>query len=245
MYHRSFRTKGSKGVEMPTAKPPYDGDVTWKYRTYDEAQWRELDIQVQKKLRPLYPDQTAIADPTFGHPADEWATVLLNVAHDEISMAKWRGRRRTNEQLRAEQEDVLKILKKAERCLGNLSQDLAKTLDQDADVLGCRDEIRKLIPRIEATTSKLGTLPRARKAQDVDHEAAINAARRILPILNADGIPGAATANTDLGRVSNAIKILKIIGDSLGLTLAEATWKGVIIEAKRVMPVGRQLEAPQ
>jgi hypothetical protein len=229
---RSYRIKGSEGVEMPTARPPYDGDIIWKHREYDEAQWRELNIQVQKSLRPLYPDQTAIADPPFEHPADTWATELLNVAHGEITRAQWLGRRRTNEELRAEQKDILKILEKPKKRLGSLSHDLAMMLDQDVDVLGCRDEIIKLIGSIEGTASKIGKLPRAKKRQVVEHQAAIRMAHYVLPILSAEGIPSSATANTDLDNFSNAIEILKIIGDALGLILAKATWKGILIKAK-------------
>ena len=118
-------TVGVEDIEMPTAKPRYDSDGTWKYRTYTEASWNALTKRVQKELRRYYPDKNATSDPSFGHPADDWAIGLLNVAHDEISMTNWLSRRLTNEELRAERADILKILNRADKSLSNLSHDLS------------------------------------------------------------------------------------------------------------------------
>jgi hypothetical protein len=222
---------------MPTAKPRYDPDGSWKVRKYDDASWKALHTRVQKELRPYYPEKNASADPTFGHPAAAWATGLLEAAHTEVSTTLWLGRRLTSAELRAEQADILKTLEKAEQCLSYLSDDLNIMLD--VDVLDCRDKIRNLIPSIVATEAIIGKRPRAKKLRDVQRKAAERMAICILRMLNDDGISAAATAHTHLGYVSDAVKILKIIGDALGLRLAEATWKSVIIEAKRVMPVGR------
>ena len=217
---------------MPTARAKYDGNKTWKYRLYDKTEWNELTVRVQEKLRPLYPDQNATAAPPFEHPADTWATELLNVAHDAISDMQSRWRRLTNEQLRKEQADVLKRLKKADECLSNLSDDLANIVGRNVDVVGCSEEIRKLIPGIEAASAKIAKLAKAKRKQDVENVAAIYMAVRILPMLMRDGITASATVNESYGRISNAIKILKFIGDALGIKLGEETWKKVILEAK-------------
>jgi hypothetical protein len=65
-------------------------------------------------LKPLYNDKDAVAHPDFGHPADELASALLEIAETDISVTNWIQRRPTNEQLRAEQADVLRTLQKGQ-----------------------------------------------------------------------------------------------------------------------------------
>lgn len=221
---------------MPTAKPRYDSGGDWKNRQYTEAEWEELKERLRKKLRDFYPDKNAEADPTFGHPADSWVNCLLAEADSAVSLMLWLRLRLTNEELRAERKDLLSTLNKADKCLSNLSHDLDIMLGVDADVLGCRDKIRELVPRIEAAEAAISRLPRARKLSDAQHQAAVEMAIRVLRILKSYGISPAATADADLGYFSDAVRILKIIGDELGLALAESTWKDAIIKAKQSVP---------
>lgn len=222
---------------MPTAKPRYDGGGNWKYHQYTEAEWEALKKRISEKLRPFYPGKNAQSDPTFGHPADVWADCLLNEAKGAVSRMLWLRRRLTNEELRAERDDVLAILEKSAECLGKLSHDLDIILGVDADIRGCRDKIMELIPRFEAAKDGIAKLPRARKPRDAQHAAAVEMAIRVLRLLSSQGIAPAATADTDLGYTSDAVKILKIIGDEIELKLAERTWKKIIIKAKPSMPI--------
>lgn len=218
---------------MPTAKPAYDSGGGWKNRHYDEAEWEELKERLRKKLRDFYPDKNAEAHPPFGHPADSWVNYLLAEAEGAVSMMLWLSLRLTKGKLRAERKDLLNTLNKAEECLSKLSHDLDIMLGVDADVLGCRDKIRELVPRIEAAEASINRLPRAKKLSDAQHDASVEMAIRVLRVLKGYGISPAATADADLGYFSDAVMILKIIGDELGLVLAETTWKIAIFKAKQ------------
>lgn len=224
---------------MPTAKPRYDGGGDWKSRLYDEATWEAISKRVREKLRPFYPDKNAKADPYFGHPADAWANGLLGNAESAVSMTLWLSLRLTNAELRAEKDHVLATLNKADQCLSNLSHDLNIMLGVDGGVLGCRDKIREIVPCLEAAGATIDRLPKAKKLRDAQHAAAVEMAVRVLRVLKAYSVSTAATADTVSGCASDAVQILKIIGDEIGLWLAEATWKGIIIKAKPSLPIRR------
>lgn len=220
---------------MPTAKPRYDGDGSWKFRKFSKTEWDELGEKIRQKLRLYYPDKNAVVDPNFGHPADEWANILLSEAESSVSTMLWLHRRCTKAELRAEQADVWAALKKAEKSLSNLSHDFDVMLGVDADVLGCRDKLRELIPRVDSAKVAIARLPRATKLEDAQADACVEMAIRVLGVWKGRGGSMAATADTDLGRASDAVKILKILGDGLGLRLAERTWVTHITDAKRQM----------
>lgn len=218
---------------MPTATPKYDTDGSWKFRQYDSQSWDKLKLTLQTALRPFYPDKNAETDPIFGHPADGWANSLLSEAYDAVSTMRWHGLRLSNEQLRAEQKDVLSRLRKAAKCLDTMSHDLNIMLGIDADLLGCRDKILEIIPLVAAADTVISGLPTAKKRRDAEDHAAVEMAIRTLRILKAEGISTSATAETNSGYISKAIQILKIIGDALGLVLDPKTWVKKVAKAKQ------------
>lgn len=218
---------------MTRAKPAYDTDGSWKHRQFDSTEWESLKKRLLIKLMPFYPDKSAEEDPTFGHPAVEWTNYLLSESWSAVSMTLGLVRRRTNEELRVERDDLLQTLNKAVVCLSTVSHDLDIMFGADADVLGTRDKINGLIPCIEDSKTKIANLPKANKSRDANHFAAVEMAIRALRVLKAEGGTTAATADKDLGYISDAVKILKIIGDELNLRLDETTWKKVIIKAKK------------
>jgi hypothetical protein len=218
---------------MVRARAVYDTDGSWKYRQFDSNEWEALKTRVQAMLRPLFPGGDAKEDPTFGHPADEWANELLSDAEDAVSKTLWLRRRRTNAELRAEHDDLLKALDKAANRLGMVSLDLEKLFCNDVDLLGTRDKINELIHQIQGSTAKIAKLRRATNLKDAQSAAAVEMAIRCLRILKRHGGKAAATADATFGYASGAVKMLKIIGDEIGLRLAEATWKRVIAQAKK------------
>lgn len=221
---------------MPRAKPRYDSDGSWKTRNFSSEEWDALSARLRSNLRPFYPDKQAVEDPTFGHPADAWSNYLLSESDSAVSMILWLRRRLTNEELRAEREDLLRTLTKAVQGLSTVSHDLDIMLGNDADVLGTRDKLKDLIARLEASDATIAGLPKAKTLREAQHDAAVEMAIRALRVVKGAGGTVAATADTYLGYVSDAVRVLKIIGDELGLYLDESTWKGVIIEAKKAAP---------
>ena len=221
---------------MSSAIPSYDTDAGWKHCIFEPADWEALAKCIREKLRPFYPDKSAEEDPTFGHPADAWANSLLDVSYSGVSLMLSLRRRLTKAELRAERDDLLRTLNKAVSSLGTVSHDLDILFGINADVLGTRDKLKALIPFITDSGSRIAGLPRAKKLMDANHDAAVEMAIRALRVLKGHGGTTTATANRDLEYVSDAIKILKIVGDELGLKLDETTWKKVMAEAKTAAP---------
>lgn len=216
---------------MPSAKPVYDTDGHWKHRQFNPAEWSALTERLQRDLKPFYPDQQADACPEFGDPFDAWVNALLAEAWGAVSGAFSWGLRLSNEQLQAEQRDTLKTLEKAARVLGDMSFDLDRLLGVDADVLDTKDRILALIPYVESAAMSITEQPKAFQRKQVDHAAAVEMAIRVLRVYKASGGRVSATADMDTECVSDAIKILAIIGEALGLVLSPATWRGVVSDA--------------
>lgn len=179
---------------MPRAKAKYDTDGTWKNRQFDGPEWDALTKRLQEKLKPFYPDKSAVVDPAWGHPADQWSNVLLDAANGAVTMMFWHSRRHTNEQLRAEQRDLLDTVKKTVRCLTTVSHDLNVLFGSGVDLLGPRDKLAELIPHIEATKAKITAQPRAQKPNEANQLAAVEMAIRTLRVLKDAGGTVKATA---------------------------------------------------
>jgi hypothetical protein len=223
---------------MPTAKAQYDrfGEIKSQKSNFSHAEWDDLHKRVRRELRPLYPHNDVDDDPTFGHPADEWASQLLEVAHTAVSTWRWLEERLTKAQLHAEQADILNALEKTHTSLTGMSHDLHNLLDREIDVLEVRDVVGNLIPHIKALREKIGDLRRAKKCSEVQHAAALRMTAEVVRFLKENGTHVAATANKDLGYISPAVEILKILGDALKLTFDVTKWRDLIIEAKPASP---------
>jgi hypothetical protein len=198
---------------MPTAKAQYDrfGEIKSQKSNFSHAEWDDLHKRVRRELRPFYPHNDVDDNPTFGHPADEWASHLLEVAHTEVSTWRWLEDRLTNEELRAEQADILRSLEKAHASLSEMSCDLHNLLAPEVDVLECRDLIGRLIPDIEQSREKI----------------------QVVRLLKNDGIPVKATADKDRDLISPAVKILQVLGVALDLKLDVTRWKDLISKARK------------
>lgn len=217
---------------MPSAKPAYDKDGRWKYRTFSPGDWEALTKRLQAKLKPYYPKKDAVEIPEIGHPADSWASYLLTNAHHAVSFMLWTRRRLTKEQLLAEQADLSKTLHRAVKNLEEVSHDLVIHFGIDADVLGTRDKINDLLRHVLASHERVSKLPPAKKDREARHAAAQEMAVRCLRIFKDHGGEISATVDKDLDYVSDAVKVLKIIGDELGLVLDETTWRRTVAKAK-------------
>ena len=216
---------------MPSAKAPYDKNVIWKYRQFSDADWLEMTQRLKTKLTPLYP--VIATTPEIEEAKSVWVSRLQREAHSAISTVLWHTRRRTNEELRAECNDLLGVLNKAADCLNTLSYDFDILLGVDVDVLGVRDKILKLIPTIEASKAKIAKLPRAKNIKDAQHDAAMEMAIGCLRVVKEYGGEVSGTLVPEFERTSPAIQILKILGNELGLVLSESTWKKAVARAKK------------
>lgn len=233
---------------MPTAKPRFDVDGSWKLLQFSDDKWEEMQKNVQEKLKPFYPTP-AEHDSAFGHPSEGWANHLLQAACDAVSVVLW-SQRLTTQELLAERKVVLATLKKAEKYLNTLSHDFAIVLGNDDAVISCHAKISKLIPHVEVAELRIKQLPRAKKILEVQREAAVEMAIGVLRSLKNEGITVAAYSPdylikasdpTQILEASDAVRILKIIGDEIEykgikLELQAATWKKIISDARKTAP---------
>ncbi|OFW00151.1 MAG: hypothetical protein A3G20_05065 [Acidobacteria bacterium RIFCSPLOWO2_12_FULL_59_11] len=209
-------------------------------RDYTDPQWDKPKKEIQKKLLRFYPDKTEMIGTTIEQSANEWANHLVEQASQALDLAQWRHLRTFRAQLKIEHTALLKPLKDALANLDHLSRglhsllknDLSSPPGVDANVSDCRNKLKELIQRMDTAGDAISRLPKAKKPRDAQHEAAVEMAIVVLRALKNMSISIAATADADLGHTSDAVQILKIIGDGLGLLLAPLTWKRIIIEAK-------------
>lgn len=217
---------------MPSAKAPYDKKDIWKYRQFSDSDWEAMTERLQTKLAPFYP--VIATTPEIERAQSAWVRRLQSEAHNAITTVLWHNRRRTNEELRAECNDLLRVLKKANDCLSTLSYDFDTLLGADADVMGTRDKILQLIPLIRASEVKIAKLPRAKNIKDAQHCAAMEMALRCLRVVKECGGEVNVTFVPEFHKISPAIQILKILGNEFSLVLSESTWKKAVAQAKTV-----------
>ncbi len=110
-----------------------------------ESWFPDFSDKLRESLRSYYPYQSAEADPTFGHPADQFVNSVLSAARPHRSKLFLEQFHSTKQELRAEQADLLKSLEGAHKKLRKLSRDLDNLLGFDADPLGCADTIQELM----------------------------------------------------------------------------------------------------
>jgi hypothetical protein len=210
---------------MPTAKARYTGDGT-------RSKTKDFSDALKVKLRGYYPNQQAETDPTWGHPADVFVEHVLAAALSAVSELHWHQFTSTKQEIRAEQADLLKGLNDLHHKLQNLSPDFDRLLGIDADPLGCADKIGELIAHVAGVDQ----LPSASKPTEKQHLVMVEMAIRVLRVLKDYGIASAATGDAYFGYRSDAVEILKAIGDDVGMVRAALTWRDTIIEAKQSAP---------
>lgn len=222
---------------MSTAKARYTGDSHC-------TMTKDFSSDLKAELRRYFPDLPTGVGPTSGGPADVFVALVLSEARWAISELVWYKQELTKQEIRAEQQDLLKHLKLTHDRLKRLSPDLNRLLSCDADPVSCADVIRSFIEHLDDTGPRIGQLPTRRKLAEKKHGVAIGIATRVLSVLPKFGISNAATYNVDLEYVSDAVRILKAIGDDIDLPFSETTWRDLIMEAKSANPAQARNDEP-
>jgi hypothetical protein len=142
----------------------------------------------------------------------------------------------TKEEVRAEHANLLKALRECEYKLRHLSPDHSRLLGINADPLACADGISLLIQSAETAAPAIELMDKARKPIEKQHDVAVELSVLVLRVLQRYGIRAAATGDDYFEYESDAVKILKLIGDDLGLVRDNLTWRDSIIKAKRKAP---------
>jgi hypothetical protein len=213
---------------MPTTKAPYRGDGTGRLI-------QDFSAELRDELRNFYPDKAAVADRTFGHPADAFVNSVLSAAYEHRARLFFLDFDSTKKELHAEQTDLLESLTSAEGKLRKLSRDFDRALGLDADPLGCADKIQDLIKSVNRAGELIGKLPPAKKRLGKQRELLVPLTIDVLRVLKQYDIAPSATADpeSDYKSLSPAVKILKAIGDDIGMVRSLVTWRDLVIEAKK------------
>ncbi len=215
---------------MATSKAPYKGDDTG-FRIRDRAK------ALKHELTAYYVDNVKLTAKIDENPlevAEEFGACIAAQAQNALADFDLLKFESTKQEIRAEQVDLLRDLKCVHRKLRRLSPGFDRILSVDADPLGCADKIQELIAHVEAVRPVIDALPSPRLIER-QHDLVVEFAVGILPILEDFEISVAATGDPAFDNWSHAVKILKIVGDAFGFVRAPATWRDIIIEAKRQM----------
>ena len=172
-------------------------------------------------------------DPVWGNPAEDFINEILSEAWWAKSELHWQQFDSTKRELFAEHTDILTLLNETHSKLRRLSPDFDRLLGNDADPLGCADQIGKLIQHVENAGSTIDDLPKSRRPVEKETDVAEELALRVLRVLQGYGINLAATGDSNLGYASDAVDILRIVGDDIGLERSTFTWRSVVSKAKK------------
>lgn len=208
--------------------------------------------ELRTKLRSYYPQQNAESCQHFSHPADTFVEYVLSAANNAAADMMWQEFNVTKQELRTEQKDMLKSLKDTQDKLRKLSPPFYRLLENGAAPLGVADSLEEIIRQIEATVPRIDALPQKIHPDQEKHNIAVEMASHVLPVLKANRIKISATYGSYTNKkditaqgydgidssqyISDAVKILKAIGDDIGLDLVENTWRDIISQVKKSSP---------
>jgi hypothetical protein len=205
---------------------------------------RDFSPALRPALREILgglPSSPGDADPPTSDAAeDAGAESLINEILAEASWALPElhnvGLTLAKQEIRAEQQDLLKTLTPARDKLRALSDDFDRLLGAEADPRGCADHIDTLISHVMAAGEAATSLELKPKPRETRHHIAVEMAIRVLRVLQSHGIPASATAHDGYDDASKAVRILKAFGDDIDLALANTTWRDIISQAKAADP---------
>lgn len=210
---------------MTTAKAQYTGGA------HNEVT-KDFSSKLKLKLLTYAPGQRNNGHQTSQNAADAFVSALLSEVQWAISQYDFYKRELTKQQIEAEQKDILKHLQSLHIRLEKMSPDLDRLLPCSAEQLACSKSIENLIGHMEEAGRLIAQLPNRRKLSEKQHALAVGITTSALPVLNHFGVSVAATSNDYSKGASDAVQILKAIGEDIGLRYNEKTWRDLISEAK-------------
>ncbi len=212
-------------------KPPFKGDGAWT----SIPDWSD---DLRETLRQFFPvaerEITEAEDPDhiWGDPAENFVDHVLASAWPGKSALHWLKWNSTKKELRAEKDSTLRSLQDALEKLRNLSPEFDRLLGFDADPAGCADALEALISHVEQAGVKVDQISVPRISQQ-QRSHLLEMTIEVLRALQLYGVPPAATADPVFGYESDAVRVLKAIGDELGCNLATTSWRDLVQDAKR------------
>lgn len=195
----------------------------------------EFSDSFKASIHTMYPVNNAEVCPYFGHPADDFVNAILSevrFATDELDAL---SRRLVKQDLIAERDAVRSTLTSAHDKLRTLSPDFDALLGVDAAPLGLADRLDAFLRRIDTVViEEFAPVPNAKDVRsNIAHELAI----RVLRVAKEYGMEKiSATADAVFGYTSDAVRLLVIIGNEIGINYVSGTWKNIIADILKEDP---------
>jgi hypothetical protein len=204
--------------------------ATTTYQGIDPTEPKEFTPQLVETLMGYYAPRPGDHEDT----ENNFAQAILTEARWAISELEYHRHDRDRKSVRAERDNVLKGIKKLGKALRTMSRDFDVLLGNDADPLGCTDKMTHLASQIESrvTDERLDSLPKKLLPNQAQSRVSKELTIRILRVLKRYGVSTAITCDPDLGYISDAVRILKTVGDAIGLDQEYATWRNIMSRAK-------------
>jgi hypothetical protein len=165
---------------------------------------------------------------------DEFVQYVLAVARDMLADIAYARMEHPKDDLQAEHAQTFSTLKAASEKLRNLSLGYVRLFPPGTDTAGLADSIDQLVSNEAAIATAIQnavTMPRAVQSQQA---IAIEMVVRVLGIAQEFGIKPTATYDPTFPNIiSDAVRLVKIVGDEIGIVRGEVTWRKIIIDAKR------------
>jgi hypothetical protein len=225
----------------------------------------EFSDELRQELRKFFPEHDPPKDAVekdyadkmkelWGEPADNFVNEILAEARWAVSELFHLQRESRKGEMRAECANLLSSLKALKRDwskfeavehkLRNISFDFDRLLPFEADPLNLLDHIGndpqvvdEMISHIKATIPLIEKLPKSQRPDEKQHSIAVEMAVLVLRILKNYCIAPSEYASADHEDYeSDAVKILRLLGNDIGLRFAPTTWRDIIGEAKKVAP---------
>ena len=214
---------------MPSAKARYTGDGSGSVPP-------GFSTKLRKQLENLCPESPDRPDHERDAFVGEFVEAILAEAWWMVSEIRQHKFDLTKQEIRAEQDDLLKLCCKLEEKLRKLTPDFDRLLGVDAEPLDLADRLMMFCKQIERSGVHLEDLPRRPRIDERQHRAAVEGTIRIMRVVKDYGLQVTGTCNHGFGYISVAVEIMKAVGDDICLVLEKMTWRDIIIEAKKEAP---------
>ena len=211
----------------------------FNFRQFDEESWQRLKERIRVDLKKYYPVEfnEEDIDPDYGHPADEWAGQMLDVAYGSLSMFVGSASKSSKKELQKHHSELHKTLVNVVTLLSAMPDDLKRLLPVHADVDDMVGRLKDFDGMVQSIEPNLEMLPRVKVMySSFKRAAAVDMATRVLSSFQERGGKISITADVEQGYVSNAIKIIQIFGEAVGMVYGVLGWKAILQEVVAQSP---------
>jgi hypothetical protein len=206
----------------------------FNFRQFDDESWQRLKESIRVKLKDYYPvklRKKKKIDPDYGHPADVWAGQMLEIAYGSLSMFVGSASKSSKKELQKHHSELHKALVNVVTLLRSMPDDLQRLLPVHADVDDMVGRLNDFDAMVQSIEPNLEMFPRVKiMHSSFKRAAAVDMATRVLSSFKERGGKISITADVDQKYFSDAIKIIQILGEAVGMVYSVLSWKAILQE---------------